>query len=274
MSPAHSNPDASTRGQGSTKSGWGAYVVIMVVFFGMACWFTFGPDMLDIPTSQPVSVDPALLSTAPRRVILTDPPTINIDGYDRTCMDCHKMFPLREDPSQPLLQHRDIVLHHGINKECRSCHDSKDRDLLVLRDGKNVRYNEVETLCAACHGSVYLDWKQGAHGRTNGYWDSSRGEVRRLRCTECHDPHNPRVPAMDSVAPLPGPNTLRMGKSDSDHRIDEAEHDDAPIRDPLRRAIRKHAVDKRSRTDADEQYDGHTQSETGVRQGTEKEHGA
>ena len=37
-------------------------------------------------------------------------------------------------------------------------------------------------------------------------------EQRRLKCTECHDPHSPAYPRMQ---PLPGPNTLRMGPQDS-----------------------------------------------------------
>jgi hypothetical protein len=36
----------------------------------------------------------------------------------------------------------------------------------------------------------------------------SRGEQNRLKCSQCHDPHNPTVPAMDPIAPLPGPRAL------------------------------------------------------------------
>lgn len=46
------------------------------------------------------------------------------------------------------------------------------------------------------------------HGRTNGYWDTSRGEQSRRKCIECHDPHQPPFPPM---RPAPGPETLRMG---------------------------------------------------------------
>jgi hypothetical protein len=63
------------------------------------------------------------------------------------------------------------------------------------------------------------------HGRTNGYWDASRGEARRLTCTECHDPHAPALPAM---TPLPGPATIRM------HVVPADPHRAAP-ESPLRR---------------------------------------
>lgn len=41
-------------------------------------------------------------------------------------------------------------------------------------------------MCAKCHGPRYREWQQGAHGRSNGYWDNTRGESRRLGRTECH----------------------------------------------------------------------------------------
>ena len=67
------------------------------------------------------------------------------------------------------------------------------------------------------------------HGRTNGYWDVTRGMQHRLGCTECHDPHSPRSPAMQPVTPLPPPHTLRMERP--------KEHGEAKELDPLRQAL-------------------------------------
>ncbi len=241
--------DSSEPGPRPAIPGWVAFG-IGPFFFGLAVWFAVGPELLDIPDKQVVPIDPAHLSIAPRRKILHDPPTINIDGYDRTCKDCHQMFPPRDDPPRALLQHSDVVLNHGINKQCRNCHDTKDRNRLVLRGSEMIGYNDVEVLCAKCHGPTYRDWQHGAHGRTNGYWDASRGVARRLRCTECHDPHNPRVPAMDPVVPLPGPDTLRMGRDHIVHRENEPDKHDDGLRDPLRRAIRDHTAWDRANGDS------------------------
>jgi hypothetical protein len=207
------------------------------VFLLLALWFIFEPSGIDTPIQAPVIFDHAALSTAARRTPLSDPPTINIDGFDRTCMSCHRMFPVREIAPDKLLQHRHIVLNHGINNRCHNCHDGENRNLLVLRDGTTIGYTQVVQLCSQCHGPTYRDWERGAHGRTNGYWDKARGEVRRLGCTECHNPHQPRVPAMDPLAPLPGPRALRAPMTDV--------HDEhvALSRDPLRRQASKGHVE-------------------------------
>ncbi len=203
--------------------------VVAAVFALLAAWFLWGPAGLDIPETKPVEVAASSLSTAPRRTPLSDPPTINIDGFDRTCMSCHRMFPPREIAPDKLLQHRHIVLDHGINDRCHNCHDEGDRNKLVLRGGAVIRYDEVVQLCAKCHGPTYRDWQRGAHGRTNGYWDATRGAVRRLGCTECHNPHNPRVPAMNPLSPLPGPRALRTAHAEDAHA------EPAAVHDPLRR---------------------------------------
>jgi hypothetical protein len=125
-------------------------------------------------------------------------------------MDCHSLFPPREETPEHLLQHGHIVLDHGINDRCRNCHDPNDRNKLILHGGQVIGYSEVVRLCSKCHGPTYRDWQKGVHGRANGYWDTSRGPRHRLKCIQCHDPHAPYSPAMDPLKPLPGPDTLRM----------------------------------------------------------------
>ena len=128
-----------------------------------------------------------------------------------------------------MLQHTHVFLEHGINDRCRNCHVVGNRHLLRLHSGEKIPYSRVVELCSKCHGPTYRDWLRGMHGRTDGYWKASLGEVNRLGCSACHDPHTPQVPAMDPLRPLPGPNALR------------AEPDDEPAvhveQDPLRRSL-------------------------------------
>lgn len=211
--------------------------LIGLALFGLAAWFLWGAPAPDIPLPDgPVRPTVALadISTAPRRKTLSDPPMIEINGYKRQCMDCHKLFAPADDPPKRLLQHREIVLRHGINDRCRNCHDVENRNRLVLYGGASITYDEVVRLCAKCHGPVYEDWRRGMHGRDNGYWDTTRGKMIRRKCTECHDPHTPTSPAMDPIRPLPPPHTLRMG--------DPAKHAGADtevsgVQDPLRKAL-------------------------------------
>jgi hypothetical protein len=148
-------------------------------------------------------------------------------------MDCHMLFPAMDEPPERLQQHTDIVLDHGINDRCRNCHDTVNRDRLVLQSGESIPFSEVVELCAKCHGPTYRDWQRGMHGRTNGFWNVVMGDAWRLNCIECHDPHNPRFPAMDPLIPLPPPNTLRMGRRRG-HSSDIPEE-----ADPLRRVLHR-----------------------------------
>lgn len=207
------------------------------LFALVAAWLFFGGSAIEQPPIDGVTVAAADISTAPRRSILGDPPTIKIDGFDRTCMDCHRIFKASSDPPPHLMQHAHIQLRHGINDRCRNCHDVDDRNLLVLHGGEKIPYSRVTELCAKCHGPTYRDWQQGMHGRTNGYWDASRGPSVRVSCTECHDPHNPNSPAMDSISPLPRPRTLRMGDQMRKDEYHRAEPD--RLRDVLRSAHRR-----------------------------------
>ena len=107
-----------------------------------------------------------------------------------------------------LMEHREIVLRHGINDRCLNCHHPDGRDAFVDGQGREIPYDQPQLLCAKCHGPVYRDWQRGVHGRSNGYWDTARGPMTRKKCIECHDPHQPPFPPM---RPAPPPNTLRMG---------------------------------------------------------------
>jgi len=203
------------------------------VFLVLALWFAFGPNLLSLPKNPIVEIDKARISTAARRKILSDPPVMFINATDKNCMDCHQiMFKPDVPKTTGFLQHKEIKLSHAINTNCYDCHDKEDRNSLVKRNGQKLSFDDVVQLCRQCHGSIYDAWTYGGHGRTNGYWDADKGPQHKLKCTECHNPHSPRTPAMDPIQPLPGPNTLRMGKQDPEGHT---EHD--PIEDPLRKAM-------------------------------------
>lgn len=143
-------------------------------------------------------------------------PEIRLAGFVYQCSECHKLFPSPPETTRSLTQHRDITLKHGINTRCFNCHHLTHRDAFVDDWGREIPYDSPQLLCAKCHGPVYRDWLHGSHGRTNGYWDTSRGEQVRRKCIECHDPHRPPFPPMP---PAPPPRTLRMGdpRHASDH---------------------------------------------------------
>ena len=192
-------------------------LLALAVLLGSGLWGFTSP--VPPPTVVPAwAADPATV----RRPTLR--PEITLAGYRYRCSDCHKLFVSPAETTRSLTQHRDIVLEHGINARCFNCHHREDRDAFAADNGARIPYDQPQLLCAKCHGPVYRDWTHGAHGRTNGYWDSQRGPMQRRRCIECHDPHQPPFPPMH---PAPGPNTLRMG--DQTWRAPEPEEQKNPL---------------------------------------------
>ncbi len=183
------------------------------LFLAVAAWFFLGMKAPELPKTKMHLINKAAISTSPRRkMISVQPPKIHINGFERTCNDCHNSFKSETPKINGRLQHKEVILEHAINTSCFSCHDQKDRNYLVSLKGKKITYPAVVDLCAQCHIRVHRDWIKGSHGRSNGFWDTSKGPLKRLKCTQCHDPHQPRHPAMDPLKPLPGPHTLRMGE--------------------------------------------------------------
>ncbi len=168
----------------------------------------------DIPLVEKPAVRAEQITPGVYRVAMTDPPIINIGSYDMRCNDCHFVDMGIRQTDRDLVQHADIKLNHGTNDSCLNCHDQNDREKLTLRNGGLVGYDQVESLCAQCHGPIHRDWEQGSHGKTIGYWDTNLGEAEKFSCADCHDPHSPTY---DPMPPLPGPNTLRMGDQHSGH---------------------------------------------------------
>lgn len=195
-------------------------------FVAVAAWLMVAPPRADIPRGE-VHVPPReQIQPGPWRFPLLDAKKAMVQGQNRPCSECHRLFaPASDENGRVWVQHKDIVLKHGINTRCLNCHDGSDRDKLVLHDGTLVEFGDAPRLCSNCHGTVYRDWQKGMHGKTTGSWDASSGNQVRLRCNECHDPHSP---AYKPIAPLEGPTTLRMG--------DQKHHAEKPTKHaPLRR---------------------------------------
>ena len=174
------------------------------------------------------------ISTAPRRVPLTDPPRVSIGGVDQKCSDCHALFNSLDVTPSDVKQHLNVEMRHGLNGRCFNCHVKDERNVLLLNDGTHVGFSDSTALCANCHGTTFRDWERGMHGRTMGSWDASSGEQWRLRCVDCHNPHSP---AFGQIEPLPAPNTLRM--------VEPRKHDgEAQARNPLERWKAGHGDDE------------------------------
>ena len=200
---------ASKKSKREERAGIVVKWLVGLVFVGLAGVFYFGPASVEIPLAKSDAVVSEQINPAPLRKLLGDPPMAKVNYYERTCQDCHQIFQSPEIPLATLFQHSEIVFDHGINEGCFNCHYRENRNMLVLRTGEQVPFTQVERLCRQCHGTTYRDWQKGMHGKTLGYWNQTKGQSRRLRCSECHDPH---APAFDAFVPLPGPDTLRMGQ--------------------------------------------------------------
>lgn len=201
-SPTHS-PRSDVRPTRRTPAWW-----VPTVFMGLAAWLVFAPPGAPVPVESTAPFDRARIDPSPVRSPLGDPPRVMIDGYERVCQECHKLFESAPETPRRLTQHTQLVLDHGLNDRCFNCHDRDNRNRLALPGTRTVAFTEVDQLCGKCHGPTWRDWQQGMHGRVDGYWLEQAGASRRLTCTHCHDPH---APAFGALVPLPGPNTLRMG---------------------------------------------------------------
>ena len=111
------------------------------------------------------------------------------------CSLCHAYWTGIPDPDvvRPLFAHAVIKLDHGSNDRCYNCHLIQDRNKFTANDGSGIMAENVERLCARCHGLIYNDWKAGTHGVWRGKWMAPAAfEAENFKCTHCHDPHAPK----------------------------------------------------------------------------------
>ena len=216
--PSQNEPDELRLGN---SFGW----VVATGFFLLAGWFLLTEPVMDHPLNAPVMVQASLVQSTSFREATPEPPIVEIGGMKHQCNSCHTLFESEQLSPRLLAQHTELVLNHGDNEWCFSCHDTADRNKLILPEGKTIGYDQVPQLCGKCHGPTYRDWQEGIHGKTLGYWNEDMGEQVRLTCSQCHDPHSPAFPDMKL---LPGPNTLRMG--DGDANLERHDHKHNPLR--------------------------------------------
>lgn len=167
------------------------------------------------PAAQPpvgLPTDTHLDKTPPRKTKSLD---LVKNGWTYNCMECHKLLPARWQYDRPLNEHQDIKLEHGNNRFCLNCHHATNRNAFVDYDSSEIAQADVVLLCAKCHGTTYRDWKAGVHGRANGFWNADLGDKTKLRCIQCHDPHQPKFKAMKPLAPLRYPARAVQGDGDA-----------------------------------------------------------
>lgn len=127
-------------------------------------------------------------------------------GWSYNCMECHRSVEVKWHRDRVRVEHENIELSHGNNRFCLNCHNSGNMNAFADYDGSEIAEKDVVMLCAKCHGTTYRDWEAGVHGRRNGFWDASQGAQSRLRCIQCHDPHNPKF---KPIKALPAPKYPR-----------------------------------------------------------------
>ena len=201
------------------KTNW------MLAAVALAFLILAGVFARDIPgraaaPRQPVPlVNLKFIDPAPNRVSIAVNLRNGGDASDYDCYVCHernKALKLNIGPDGDVIvpsEHKDIVMAHGEHKRnnnCFNCHDENNLDQLQTRDGRQVKLTDLSPLstpqlCGSCHGPTYRDWEAGVHGRTSGYWNRSMGDISRLSCVSCHNPHSPKFQGRE---PAPGPHRL------------------------------------------------------------------
>ncbi len=133
------------------------------------------------------------------------------------CSDCHAEMEADLERRELVEMHDDVVLNHGPeDRWCFDCHNPDDRDKLRLANGTLIGFEESYRLCGQCHGTIYRDWREGIHGRREGYWNGAKSY---LLCAHCHNPHAPRF---QPIKPLPPPVRPQFLAASGRHADDDA----------------------------------------------------
>jgi hypothetical protein len=131
------------------------------------------------------------------------------------CTDCHGEMEVNSERRQLEEMHDDIVLDHGPkDRWCFDCHNPEDRDTLRLANGTLIGFDESYRLCGQCHGTIFRDWREGIHGRREGYWNGAKSYQ---LCAHCHNPHAPRFQALEPLPPPVRPQFLSAAANQEDH---------------------------------------------------------
>jgi hypothetical protein len=131
-------------------------------------------------------------------LIAVKPPPFSEDIFP--CSECHRPEDEINRIPHAVPDHENVVFKHDAeNRWCLDCHDSRDRDMLHLADGRLIPFDESFRLCGQCHGPELRDWKTGIHGKRTGSWS---GKKEYLLCVHCHNAHSP---AIQAIQPKPAP---------------------------------------------------------------------
>ena len=124
------------------------------------------------------------------------------------CTDCHGEMEVNRERRELEEMHDDIQLDHGpADRWCFDCHNPEDRDSLRLANVTLIGFDESYRLCGQCHGTIFRDWREGIHGRREGYWNGAKSY---LLCAHCHNPHAPRFQPIEPLPPPVRPQFLRV----------------------------------------------------------------
>lgn len=210
MKPAGDNPTGT--------SGSRINVLLLGLslgFLGLALLLVANLWGRPVPPRMLPLVDPEFLASTPFRQSYANLVAAKEDLSDYDCYACHeknKPPPIVFDANHRIVipkEHKNIAMGHGShdrNNLCYNCHNEGNLLTLQVRDGRELKFDNSTPLCGSCHGPTYRDWEAGAHGRTSGFWDLTRGAPQRLGCVNCHDAHTPKIPTRP---PAPGPHALR-----------------------------------------------------------------
>ena len=131
------------------------------------------------------------------------------------CTDCHGEMEVNSERRQLEEMHDDIQLDHGPeDRWCFDCHNPEDRDSLRLANGTLIDFDESYRLCGQCHGTIFRDWREGIHGRREGYWNGAKSYQ---LCAHCHNPHAPKFQAIEPLPPPVRPQFLSAAANEEDH---------------------------------------------------------
>lgn len=155
----------------------------------------------DIPKTAPENYDPSTVRKVRKEMTFDGAP----------CKSCHEgTEALQGDPKEKGVFHEKIVLKHGRNQHCFNCHHRLQPADFSNFDGTPLPLENIELLCAKCHGTTYRDWGLGAHGKRTGFWDKAKGGPKPTVCIACHDPHWPLFkPLKAAPAPRVNPRTAK-----------------------------------------------------------------
>ena len=122
------------------------------------------------------------------------------------CSSCHKTYSVEKLQLPLTKDHRTLVFRHMKDEtKCLLCHSQEEPDKLVLLDGAKISLNQSPQLCGQCHGPVYLNWKEGIHGKRFG---KGTPKNQKLLCASCHNPHSPKFKKMQADPP---PHRPKLG---------------------------------------------------------------